>query len=47
MTTEPAAPGPDPQVLPSSTPEGPQIIPTHGTPLGEPGPTADPDPSQP
>ena len=40
MTTEPAPSGPDPQVLPSSTPTGPQVIPTPGTPAGEPGPTA-------
>jgi hypothetical protein len=45
MTTEPISP--DPQVLPSSTPEGPQVIPTPGTPAGEPGPSADPDPTQP
>ncbi len=44
MTTEPAT-TPDPQVLPSSTPEGPQIIPTHGTPAGEPGP-GDPAPER-
>ncbi len=48
MTIEPPNPvPPEPQVLPSSTPEGPQVIPTHGTPAGEPGPTADPDPTQP
>src|SRR4051812_23279825 len=40
MTTDPA-PTPEPQVQPSSTPDGPQVIPTHGTPEGEPGP--DPD----
>jgi hypothetical protein len=39
MSTEPAE-GPEPQVLPSSTPEGPQAIPTEGTPEGEPGPDA-------
>ena len=39
MTTEPASPDPQPQVVPSSTPEGPSVIPTHGTPAGEPGPT--------
>ena len=37
MTTEPAS-TPEPQVLPSSTPEGPQIIPTHGTPENQPAP---------
>lgn len=37
MTTEPAT-APDPEVLPSSTPEGPQVIPAPGTPEGEPGP---------
>jgi len=48
MTIVPPDPTPpEPQVLPSSTPEGPQVIPTHGTPVGEPGPTADPDPTQP
>ena len=37
MTTE-ANTTLDPQVLPSSTPEGPQIIPTHGTPETQPAP---------
>jgi hypothetical protein len=41
MSTEPAD-NPQPEVLPSSTPEGPQVIPTEGTPEGEPGP----DPQQ-
>ncbi|MDX6326474.1 MAG: hypothetical protein QOK15_2828, partial [Nocardioidaceae bacterium] len=41
MTTEPAE-TPQPDVLPSSTPDGPQVIPTEGTPEGEPGP----DPQQ-
>ncbi|CAA9358981.1 MAG: hypothetical protein AVDCRST_MAG36-2491 [uncultured Nocardioidaceae bacterium] len=44
MTTEPAAP--EPQVHPSSTPTGPQIIPTHGTPAGEPGPGPEPAPER-
>jgi hypothetical protein len=49
MSTDPSdpltpsdAPGTEPEVLPSSTPDGPQVIPTHGTPEGEPGP--DPEP---
>lgn len=41
MSTEPAE-TPQPEVLPSSTPDGPQTIPTEGTPEGEPGP----DPQQ-
>lgn len=41
MSTEPAE-SPQPEVLPSSTPDGPQVIPTQGTPEGEPGP----DPQQ-
>src|SRR4051794_7506467 len=41
MSTDPAE-TPQPEVLPSSTPEGPQTIPTEGTPEGEPGP----DPQQ-
>ena len=45
MTTEPAT-TPEPQVLPSSTPSGPQVIPTHGTPAGEPGPDPDPAPQR-
>ena len=40
--SDPLAPNTEPEVLPSSTPDGPQIIPTHGTPPGEPGP--DPEP---
>jgi hypothetical protein len=39
--SDPLAPSTEPEVLPSSTPDGPQVIPTHGTPAGEPGP--DPD----
>ena len=39
--SDPLSPGTEPEVLPSSTPDGPQVIPTHGTPEGEPGP--DPD----
>jgi hypothetical protein len=31
---------PEPQVLPSSTPDGPQTIPVQPTPEGEPGPDA-------
>ncbi len=41
MSTEPDQ-APDPQVLPSSTPDGPQVIPTEGTPEGQP----EPDPQQ-
>lgn len=29
---------PEPSVQPSSPPDGPQVVPTHGTPEGEPGP---------
>lgn len=38
MSIDPTTSPTEPEVLPSSTPEGPQIIPTHGTPEGEPGP---------
>jgi hypothetical protein len=41
MTTDPSdplTPSTEPEVRPSSTPDGPQVIPTHGTPDGEPGP---------
>ncbi|MBA2465494.1 MAG: hypothetical protein H0V42_11060 [Nocardioidaceae bacterium] len=41
--TDPQTP-PDPDVVPSSTPDGPSIIPTPGTPEGEPGPDPQPDP---
>ena len=48
MSTDPSdpltpsdTPGADPEVLPSSTPDGPQTIPTPGTPAGEPGPDRD------
>jgi hypothetical protein len=40
MSTDPSH-TPEPEVQPSSTPDGPQVIPTTGTPEGEPGP--DPD----
>ena len=46
MTTEPAS-TPDPQVLPSSTPEGPQVIPTHENPAGQPGGQPAPERSAP
>jgi hypothetical protein len=38
-TGDPVEP-PQPQVLPSSTPDGPQTIPAPATPEGEPGPDA-------
>lgn len=41
--SDPLAPSTEPEVLPSSTPDGPQVIPTHGTPEGEPGPDSQPD----
>lgn len=41
--SDPLAPSTEPEVLPSSTPDGPQVIPTHGTPDGEPGPEPQPD----
>lgn len=37
MSTEPST-APHPEVQPSSTPDGPQVIPAPGTPEGEPGP---------
>ena len=37
-TSDPAAPQPEPEVHPSSTPGGPSTIPTPSTPEGEPGP---------
>lgn len=40
MSTDPSQ-APEPNVEPSSTPDGPQVIPTPGTPEGEPGPDAD------
>jgi hypothetical protein len=39
MSTDPSQ-APEPEVLPSSTPDGPQTIPVPGTPPGEPGPDA-------
>lgn len=44
----PSGPGsvpplPEPDVLPSSTPDGPQVIPSPSTPEGEPGPDPAPD----
>lgn len=39
MSTDPST-TPDPEVLPSSTPDGPQTIPAPTTPEGEPGPDA-------
>jgi hypothetical protein len=44
MTTDPGdplSPSTEPEVHPSSTPDGPQTIPAPGTPAGEPGPDAD------
>ena len=39
MSTDPnAAPVSDPEVKPSSTPDGPQVVPAPDTPEGEPGP---------
>lgn len=35
---DPAPPGPDPDIHPSGTPDGPSTIPSPGTPEGEPGP---------
>jgi hypothetical protein len=40
MSVEPGQ-APEPEVQPSSTPEGPQVIPTPATPEGEPGPNPD------
>lgn len=40
MTTDPDTA--QPEVVPSSTPSGPQVIPAPGTPEGEPGPTPEP-----
>jgi hypothetical protein len=37
----PDPPSEDPSVQPSSTPDGPQVIPVPGTPEGEPGPDRD------
>ncbi len=39
--SDPLTPGTEPEVQPSSTPDGPQTIPASGTPAGEPGPDAD------
>jgi hypothetical protein len=39
MSTDPSQ-APEPEVRPSSTPDGPQTIPAPGTPEGEPGPDA-------
>jgi hypothetical protein len=44
---DPGGPGepvdpPHPEVVPSSTPDGPAVIPAPSTPEGEPGPTAGP-----
>jgi hypothetical protein len=36
--SDPLAPSTDPDVVPSSTPDGPQTIPAPDTPAGEPGP---------
>lgn len=41
--SDPLAPSTEPEVLPSSTPNGPQVIPNPGTPEGEPGPDPEPD----
>jgi hypothetical protein len=41
----PDMPVPEPEVKPSSPPEGPQVVPSPSTPPGEPGP--DPEPSPP
>jgi len=40
---ESTSPVEEPEVLPSSTPDGPQIIPAPSTPPGEPGPDPQPD----
>ena len=40
-SVDPSPPGPDPDVQPSSTPDGPTTIPSPATPEGEPGPDAD------
>ena len=40
--SDPLTPGEEPEVRPSSTPDGPQTVPTPSTPPGEPGP--DPEP---
>lgn len=37
-SVDPAPPQEDPDIVPSSTPEGPSTIPTPSTPEGEPGP---------
>ena len=37
-SVDPASPQPEPEVHPSSTPDGPSTIPTPTTPEGEPGP---------
>jgi hypothetical protein len=42
MSTDPSQ-HPEPEVLPSSTPDGPQVIPSPATPEGEPGPDAPAD----
>ena len=39
--SDPLAPSTEPEVLPSSTPDGPQVIPTPGSPGGEPEPQPD------
>ena len=43
-SVDPAPPGPDPEVRPSSNPDGPATIPAPATPLGEPGPDPEPEP---
>ena len=40
MSTEPSQ-APEPEVQPSSTPDGPQVIPAPDSPEGEPGPDVD------
>lgn len=50
MSIDPSQP-PDPEVKPSSTPDGPQTIPPedppHGNPMGDPEPRPDPQPERP
>jgi hypothetical protein len=46
QSTTPSAPDvpvPEPEVKPSSTPDGPQVVPSPSTPPGEPGPDPEPD----
>jgi hypothetical protein len=43
-SVDPGPSGPDPQVRPSSNPDGPATIPAPGTPPGEPGPDPEPQP---